>query len=50
MDKGAKISNDPSFLNDIISKQEATTRVKTEDDDKVLRLILSLLSSYEHIS
>ena len=48
MDEGAKISDHLSVLNGIISELEAIG-VKIEDEDKALRLILSLPPSYEHM-
>ena len=48
MDEGAKISDHLSVLNGIISELEALG-VKIEDEDKALRLILSLPPSYEHM-
>jgi hypothetical protein len=48
MDGGTKISDHLSVLNNIISELEAIG-VKVEDEDKALRLVLSLPSSYEHM-
>ncbi|KAL6582592.1 hypothetical protein OROMI_004670 [Orobanche minor] len=48
MDRGTKISDHLSVLNNIVSELEAI-EVKVEDEDKALRLILSLPSSYEHM-
>ncbi|CAK8574851.1 unnamed protein product [Lathyrus sativus] len=43
-----KVSNHLSVLNNIVSELE-TIGVKIDDEDKVLRLIRSLPSSYEYI-
>ena len=48
MDGGTKISDQLSVLNNIILELEAI-RVKVENEDKALRLVLSLPSSYEHM-
>ena len=48
MTMGATISGHLSVLNRIVSKLE-TLRVKMDDEDKALRLILSFPSSYEHM-
>ncbi|KAJ0624083.1 putative RNA-directed DNA polymerase [Helianthus annuus] len=48
MDGDTKISDHLSVLNNIVSELEAIG-VKVEDEDKTLRLILSLTSSYEHM-
>ncbi|KAL4573893.1 hypothetical protein LXL04_020714 [Taraxacum kok-saghyz] len=48
MNGDAKISDHLSVLNNIVSELEAIG-VKVEDEDKALRLILSLSSSYEHM-
>ncbi|KAL8503549.1 hypothetical protein ACS0TY_022329 [Phlomoides rotata] len=48
MDEGMKILDHLNIFNGIISELEEI-RVKIEDEDKVLRLILSLLYSYEHM-
>ena len=48
MKEGTRISNHISIMNDIISDLE-TIGVVIFDDDKALRLIWSLLTSYEHI-
>ena len=48
MDGGTKISDHLSVLNNIVSELEAIG-VKVEDEDKALRFVLSLLSSYEHM-
>ncbi|KAJ9566969.1 hypothetical protein OSB04_002935 [Centaurea solstitialis] len=48
MDGGTKISDHLSVLNNVVSELEAIG-VKVEDEDKALRLILSLSSSYEHM-
>ena len=48
MDGGTKISDHLNVLNNIVSELEAI-RVKVEDEDKTLRLVLSLPSSYEHM-
>ncbi|KAJ9561463.1 hypothetical protein OSB04_006623 [Centaurea solstitialis] len=48
MDGGTKISDHLSVLNNVVSELEAIG-VKVEDEDKALRLILSLPSSYEHM-
>ncbi|KAK6151362.1 hypothetical protein DH2020_013997 [Rehmannia glutinosa] len=48
MNEGSKISDHLSTLNGIISELE-TIGVKIEDEDKALRLILSLPHSYEHM-
>ena len=48
MDGGIKISDHLSVLNNIVSELEAI-EVKVEDEDKTLRLVLSLPSSYEHM-
>ena len=48
MAEGMTISNHLSVLNRIVSELE-TLGVKMDDEDKALRLILSLSSSYEHI-
>ena len=46
--EGTTISDHLSVLNGIVSKLE-TLGVKMDDEDKALRLILSLPSSYEHM-
>lgn len=48
MDGGTKISDHLSVLNNVVSELEAIG-VKVEDEDKALRLVLSLPSSYEHM-
>ena len=48
MSGDTKISDHLSVLNNIMSELEAIG-VETEDEDKALRLILSLPSSYEHM-
>ncbi|KAL5768388.1 hypothetical protein ACOSP7_014940 [Xanthoceras sorbifolium] len=48
MEEGAKISDHLSDLNGIVSELESIG-VEIEDEDKALRLILSLPSSYEHM-
>ncbi|KAL6562436.1 hypothetical protein OROGR_003443 [Orobanche gracilis] len=48
MNGDTKISDHLSVLNGIVSELEAIG-VKVEDEDKALRLILSLPSSYEHM-
>ncbi|KAL5736180.1 hypothetical protein ACOSQ2_030968 [Xanthoceras sorbifolium] len=48
MEEGAKISDHLSVLNGIVSELESIG-VEIEDEDKALRLILSLPSSYEHM-
>jgi hypothetical protein len=48
MIESATILDHLSILNGIVSKLE-TLRVKMDDEDKALRLILSLPSSYEHM-
>ena len=48
MTEGATISNHLSVFNGIVSELE-TLRVKMDDEDTALRLILSLPSSYEHM-
>jgi hypothetical protein len=48
MTEGATISDHLSVLNGIVSELE-TLGVKMDDEDKALRLILSLPSSYEHM-
>ena len=48
MDGDTKISDHLSILNNIVSKLEAI-RVKMEDENKTLRLVLSLPSSYKHM-
>ncbi|KAL4566695.1 hypothetical protein LXL04_030816 [Taraxacum kok-saghyz] len=48
MNGDTKISDHLSVLNNIVSKLE-DIGVKVEDEDKALRLILSLPSSYEHM-
>ncbi|KAL4565087.1 hypothetical protein LXL04_029170 [Taraxacum kok-saghyz] len=48
MNGDTKISDHLSVLNNIVSELEAIG-VKVEDEDKTLRLILSLPSSYEHM-
>ncbi|KAL4591141.1 hypothetical protein LXL04_004091 [Taraxacum kok-saghyz] len=48
MNGDTKISDHLSVLNNIVSELEAIG-VKVEDEDKALRLILSLPSSYEHM-
>lgn len=48
MNGGTKISDHLSVLNNIVSELEAIG-VEVEDEDKALRLILSLPSSYEHM-
>jgi hypothetical protein len=48
MTEGATISDHLSVLNGIVSELE-TLGVKMNDEDKALRLILSLPSSYEHM-
>ncbi|KAJ0834198.1 putative RNA-directed DNA polymerase [Helianthus annuus] len=48
MDGDTKFSDHLSVLNNIVSELEAIG-VKVEDEDKALRLILSLTSSYEHM-
>ena len=47
-ERGTKFSDKLSVLNDIISKLE-TIRVKIDDEDKALRVIYALPSSYEHM-
>ncbi|KAF7802225.1 cytochrome p450 [Senna tora] len=48
MDEGTKISDHLSTLNSIVSELEAIA-VKIDDEDKTLRLIWSLPSSYEYM-
>ncbi|PON42219.1 Zinc finger, CCHC-type [Trema orientale] len=48
MSEGTAILDHLSVLNVIVSELEAI-RVKTDDEDKALRLIWSLPSSYEHM-
>ncbi|CAK8530904.1 unnamed protein product [Lathyrus sativus] len=48
MDEHTKVSDHLSILNGIVSELE-TTIVKIDDEDKALRLIWSLPSSYGHI-
>ncbi|CAK8573792.1 unnamed protein product [Lathyrus sativus] len=48
MDEHTKVSDHLSVLNGIVSKLE-TIGVKIDDEDKDMRLIWSLPSSYEHI-
>ncbi|CAK8533687.1 unnamed protein product [Lathyrus sativus] len=48
MDEHTKVSDHLSVLNGIVSELE-TIRVKTDDEDRVLRFIWPLPSSYEHI-
>ncbi|KAL4583041.1 hypothetical protein LXL04_007605 [Taraxacum kok-saghyz] len=48
MNGDTKFSDHLSVLNNIVSELEAI-EVKVEDEDKALRLILSLSSSYEHM-
>ena len=48
MSEGTTISDHLSILNGIVSELEAI-RVKIDDEDKALRLIWSLPSSYEHM-
>ena len=48
MGEGTKISDHLSVLNGIISELE-TLGVKIDEEDKALRLILSLPSSYKHM-
>lgn len=48
MAEGTKLSDHLSVLNGIVSELE-TLGVQTEDEDKALRLILSLPSTYEHM-
>ncbi|CAL5193311.1 unnamed protein product [Lathyrus oleraceus] len=48
MDEHMKVSDHLSVLNCIVSELE-TIGVKIDDEDKALRLIWSLPSSYEHI-
>lgn len=48
MEEGTKISDHLSILNGIISELE-TLGVKIDDEDKALRLILSLPPSYKHM-
>ncbi|GAY55270.1 hypothetical protein CUMW_163170 [Citrus unshiu] len=48
MAEGTKIYDHLSFLNGIVSELEAIG-VKIEDDDKVLRLLWSLSTSYKHM-
>lgn len=48
MDEGVRISDHLSTLNGIISELESIG-VKIEDEDKALRLVLSLPQSYEHM-
>ncbi|CAL5190816.1 unnamed protein product [Lathyrus oleraceus] len=48
MDEHTKVSDHLSLLNGIFSELE-TIQVKIDDEDKVLRLIWSFPSSYEHI-
>ncbi|XP_022145135.1 uncharacterized protein LOC111014651 [Momordica charantia] len=48
MEEGTKILDHLSNLNSIIFELEAI-EVKIDDEDKALRLILSLLPSYEHM-
>ncbi|KAL4589760.1 hypothetical protein LXL04_002670, partial [Taraxacum kok-saghyz] len=49
MNGDTKISDHLSVLNNIVSELEAIG-VKVEDEDKALRLILSLSSSYDSMS
>ncbi|KAL5838412.1 hypothetical protein ACOSQ3_015581 [Xanthoceras sorbifolium] len=48
IEEGAKISDHLSVLNGIVSELESIG-VEIEDEDKALKLILSLPSSYEHM-
>ena len=48
MEEGTKFSDHPSILNEIISELE-TLRVKIDEENKALRLILSLPPSYKHM-
>jgi len=48
MDEGTKISDHFSTLNNIVSELESI-EVKIDDEDKALRLILSLPASYVHL-
>ena len=48
MEEGTRISDHPGILNGIITDLEAI-RVVISDEDKALRLIWSLLTSYEHM-
>ncbi|KAL4284128.1 hypothetical protein GQ457_16G027410 [Hibiscus cannabinus] len=48
MDEGSRISDHLSALNHIFTELE-TIGVKIDDEDKALRLILSLPTSYEHM-
>ncbi|CAK8534193.1 unnamed protein product [Lathyrus sativus] len=48
MDEHTKVFNHLSILNDIICELE-TIEVKIDDEDKTLRLIWPIPSSYEHI-
>lgn len=48
MDEGTKISDHLSTLNNIVSELESI-EVKIDDEDKALRLILSLPPSYVHL-
>jgi len=48
MDEGTKISDHLSTLNNIVYELESI-EVKIDDEDKVLRLILSLPPSYVHL-
>ena len=48
MDEGTKISDHLSTLNNIVSELESI-KVEIDDEDKALRLILSLPPSYVHL-
>jgi hypothetical protein len=48
MDEGTKISDHLSALNNIVSELEYI-EVKIDDEDKAVRLILSLPPSYVHL-
>ena len=48
MAKGTKISEYPSVLNGVVIELEGI-RVKIEDEDKALRLLWSLPTSYKHV-
>jgi hypothetical protein len=48
MNEGTKISYHLSTLNNIVYELESI-KVKIDDEDKVLRLILSLPPSYVHL-
>jgi hypothetical protein len=49
MNEGTKISDHLSTLNNIIVYELESIKFKIDDEDKVLRLILSLPPSYVHL-